>query len=178
MFDLSLDPLDGGRAFFAAVHQDDAFDNIVVAVLAGDSESGQVADLNPGDVADENRAAVWRRDHGAADLVRRVDDAHAPHDGRLRADVQGLGADIAVAVVQRGEHLVQRQPIGLKLSAIDQNVVCFGLAAPPRDIDHAGHGLEPALQHPVLQRFQVSDGITGRSHHAIAIDFPDRTFRR
>ena len=72
-----------------------------------------------------------------ADVVHRMDQSDAAHHGRLRADIDGLAADIDVAVAQRLQHLRQRQAVLPPAMLIDADLVGLGLAAPAGDIDHA-----------------------------------------
>ena len=119
LVDLGLDALDGRHALLAASHQDDALDDVVVVVVAGDAKPRLVADAHRGDVADQHRRALVGRQHGVADVVERVDLADAAYHRRLRADVDRLAADVDVAVAERLQHLRQREAVGGELGEID-----------------------------------------------------------
>ncbi len=173
-----LDPGDGGRALLAAPHQHDPLHDVVVAVLARDAEPRLFADGDGGDVLDQHRRSVGRRDHGVGERVDGADQADAAHHRRLLSDIDGVAADIDVGVADGLQQLRQRQPVRHQLVEIDLQLVGLGAAAPAGDVDDAGHGAEAALQHPVLQGLQVKHGIIGRTDQPVAIDFTDRTERR
>ena len=130
------------------------------------------------DVLDQHRIAAALRHHGVGKIVDRADQADAAHHGGLRADVDGVAADIDVGIADGLQHLRQRQAVGDQLVEIDLQLVGLGLAAPAGDVDHAGHGAEAALQHPVLQRLEVEHAVVRRPVQAVAKDFADRAERR
>ena len=178
LVDQFLDAGDGRRALFAAPHQHDALNDVVVLVEAGDAEPRLLADRDLRDVADQHRIAARLRHHGVVEVVDRADQADAAHHGGLRADVDGVAADIDVGVGDRLQHLRQRQPVGDQSVEIDLQFVGLGLAAPAGDVDDAGHGAEAALQHPVLQRLEVEHAVVRRAFQAIAKNLAGRTERR
>ena len=130
------------------------------------------------DVLDQHRIAAGLRHHGVVEVVDRADQADAAHHGGLRADIDGVAADIDVGIADGLQHLRQRQPVGDQLVEIDLQLVGLGLAAPAGDVDHAGHGAEAALQHPVLQRLEVEHAVVRRALQPVAKDFADRAERR
>lgn len=71
-FDFRFHPPDRRQALLAAAHQDDALDDIVVVVPAGDTEPRLVADGDVGNVADADRIAIGRRQHRVTDVVNRA----------------------------------------------------------------------------------------------------------
>ena len=117
-------------------------------------------------------------DHGVGEIVDRADQADAAHHGGLRADIDGVAADIDVGIADGLQQLRQRQAVGDQLVEIDLQLVGLGLAAPAGDVDHAGHGAEAALQHPVLQRLEVEHAVVRRPGQPVAVDFADRAERR
>ncbi len=168
-----LDPRNGRRALFATAHQHDALDDVVVAVLAGDTKPRLFPDRHRRDVLDQHRIAAALGDHGVGEIVDRADQPDAAHHGRLAADIDGVAADVDVGIADRLQQLRQGQPIGDQLVEIDLNLIGLGLAAPAGDVDHAGDRTEAALQHPVLQRLQVHHAVVGRPHQPVAEDFTD-----
>ena len=118
------------------------------------------------------------RHHRVVEVFDRTDEADAAHHRGLRADIDGVAADIDVGVVDRLHHLRQRQAVGDQLVEIDLQFVGLGLAAPAHDVDHARHGTEAALQHPVLQRLEIEHAVVRRSLEAVAKNFADRADRR
>ena len=93
-------------------------------------------------------------------------------------DIDGVAADIDVAVVQRLQQLRQRQPVGDQLVEIDLQLEGLGLAAPAGDVDDARHRAEAPLQHPVLQGLEIEHAVAGRPDQPVAVDFADRADRR
>ena len=176
--DQLFDPGDGRRTLLAAPHQHDALHDVVVLVEAGDAEPRLLADRDMRDVADQHRIAARLRHHGVVEVVDRADQADAAHHGGLRADVDGVAADIDVGVGNGLQHLRQRQPVGDQLVEIDLQLVGLGLAAPAGDVDDAGHGAETALQHPVLQRLEVEHAVIRRAFQAVTKNLAGRTERR
>ena len=116
---------------------------------------------------DQHRIAARLRHHGVVEVVDRADQADAAHHGGLRADIDGVAADIDVGIGDGLQHLRQRQPVGDQLVEIDLQFVGLGLAAPAGDVDDAGHGAETALQHPVLQRLEVEHAVVRRAFQAV-----------
>src|ERR1700730_13451314 len=176
--DLAFDAFDRRYAFRAAPHQHDALHDVVGIVVARDSEPRQIADADVGHVADHHRRALVVGDERAADLFYRMNQSHAPHDGRLRAEIHRLAADIDVGVAERGQYLRDRQSVAHQLALIDGNIVGLRLSAPSGHVNDARHGLEAALQYPVLQCLQVGHRVVGRPYHAITENLADRTDRR
>ena len=173
-----FDPGNRRRTLLAAPHQHDALHDVVVLVEAGDPEPRLLADRYMRDVADQNRIAARLRHHGVVQIVDRADQAYAAHHGGLRADIDGVAADIDVGIGDGLQHLRQRQPVGDQLVEVDLQFIGLGLAAPAGDVDHAGHGAEAALQYPVLQRLQVEHAVVRRPLQPVAIDFAGRAQRR
>ena len=173
-----LDARNGRRTLFTAPHQYDALHDVVVLVDSSDTKPRLLADGYRGDILDQHRIAARLRHHGVVEVVDRADQADAAHHGGLRADVDGIAADIDVGVADGLQHLRQRQPVGDQLVEIDLQLIGLGLAAPPGDVDDAGHGAETALQHPVLQRLEVEHAVIRRAFQAITKNLAGRTERR
>ena len=111
LLDLGLDAADGGKALLPAAHQHDALDDVLVVVLPDDAETWLIADGHGGDVFDIDRGAVVRRQHRIAQIVHRVDQPDTAHDRGLGTEIDGLAADIDVAVVEGLQHLRQGEAI-------------------------------------------------------------------
>jgi hypothetical protein len=76
---------------------------------------------------------------------------------RMTADcwpIDGIAANIDVAVAQGLQNLRQREPIGDKLVAVDLNFEGFGLAAPTGDIDDPRHRAKPPRDHQSCSVFR------------------------
>ena len=106
-----------------------------------------------------------------------MDQADAAHDRRLRSDIDGLAADVDVAVAQCLQHLRQCDAVVLQAVLVDVDIVGAGLAAPAGHIDDTRYRLEAPLQHPVLESLEVGDRVAGRPDHPVAVDLADRTGR-
>ena len=178
LLDFGLDALDRRHALLAAAHQHDALYDVVVIVLPGDAEARQVSDRHGRDVADPYRHAVRGRDHGVADLVHRMDQRDAAHDRRLWPEIDGLSADVDVAVVEDLQHLRQGQAVGYQPVEIDRDLIRLCLSAPAIDVDDPRHRLEAAFEDPILNRLQIRRRIAGWAQHPISVDFANRTPRR
>src|SRR6266852_5388470 len=166
------------RALLTAAHQHDSLHDVIVLIEAGDAEPRLLANSYGGDILDENRVATTLGHHGAGKIADGTDQADAAHHGGLRSDVDGIAADIDVGIADGLQQLRQRQAVGDQLVEVDLKFVGLGLAAPARDVDHAGHGAKAALQDPVLQRFQVEHAVIRRPGQPVTVDFADRAYRR
>ena len=127
-------------------------------IVAGDAESRLVADADLRDVR--------RRSTGAPPLAAttvcssasmRADQADAAHHRRLRTDVDGLAADVDVALPIALQHLRDREAVADQPARVDRDLVGLGLAAPAGDVDDPRHRLEAPLEDPVLDGLQVGD---------------------
>ena len=177
--DQLFDPGNGRRALLAAPHQHDALHDVVVLVEAGDAEPRLLADRDGGDVLDQHRIAAatatpWCCARSSIERIRPTPRTTADCAPMLTV----LPPTLMLALLDGLQHLRQRQPVGDQLVEIDLQFIGLGLAAPAGDVDHAGHGAEAALQHPVLQRLEVEHAVVRRSFQAVAKDFADRAERR
>src|ERR1700722_1863297 len=175
LVDFGLDALDGGHALRAAPHEYDALHDVVGIVVTRDAEPRQIADAYSSHVTDHHRRALVVGDERAADLVDRMNQTHAPHHRRLRAEIHRLAADIDVGIAESSQYLRDRQSVAHQLALVDGNIVGLSLAAPSGHVDDAGNRLETALQYPVLQRFQVGHRVVGRPCQPITENLTDRT---
>src|SRR5260370_41380740 len=114
-FHFGLNAPDGRQALLATAHQDDALDDVVVIILASDTEPRLVADSHLGDIAHTNWIAIRRSQHRVADVVDRTNKTNTTNDGGLGTDVDRIAADIDVAVIQHLQDLRQAQPVRIKL---------------------------------------------------------------
>ena len=144
----TLNTLDGRRALFAAPHENDALNNVVVIVHAGDAKTRLRPDLYRRHIAHENRKSAILSQHRAAEVFYAADQANAAHHCRLRTNVDCVAADIDVAAVQRLNHLWERKFRSNELVEIDLNLVLPGLAAPAGHVDDTGYCPEAPLQVP------------------------------
>src|SRR5581483_171212 len=137
-------------------------------------------------MSDSHRREVTDRDRDPADgghyrftnVIHGVDEADAAHHRGLRADVDGLTADIHVAVVESLKDLSERQAILQQAVLVDTDLVAPGLAAPTCDIDDPGYCLEAALEYPILEGLQIQGRIALRTDHPVAVDLANGAGRR
>ena len=66
----------------------------------------------------------------------------------------------------------------MQLGEVDRDVISLREAAPAGDVDDARHGPEPAVNHPILQRLEISQAEAMRTLQTIAVDFPGWAFGR
>ncbi|OIQ81494.1 hypothetical protein GALL_367390 [mine drainage metagenome] len=102
-----------------------------------------------------------------------MDQPDAANHRRLCAEVDGLAANVDVAVVDDGEHLGQGQAVAHELVQIHGDVVGLGLAAPAIDVDDARDGLEAPFEYPVFDGLEIGHRIAGGAGNMVAIDFAD-----
>src|ERR1700737_2618131 len=161
---LGLDAAQHVQRLLAPAHQDDALDDIVVVIPPGDPEARGRANLRLGHVPQEDRHAAHLRQDDVVDVVDRGDEPDPPNVRSLLADVQGAGPDVEVAVADRGDDLGQRHVLRGQLLQVDLDVVFLAEPPPADDVVDARNGLEPALEHPGLQRLQVHEAIAGGAY--------------
>jgi len=178
VFDFRLDSLYRRQALLPATHQNNALNDIVVIVLAGNAKARLVADTNVRNVAHAHGIAVCRSQHGVADVIDRTNKTYAANDRRLLANVDGIAANVDVAVVENLKNLRQRQSVCDQFVEINLNLEGLALATPAGDIDDTGHCAESTRENPLLQSLQVHHAIVRWTHKSVAEDFPDRTGRR
>ena len=105
-----------------------------------------------GHIFEQHRHIGIACDQRVANLVGRLDEANATHNRALFAKIDGLPADIRVRMRQRRDDLTNIGVVRRQLVAINHDIIAAQLAAPARDINHAGNGAKAALQNPILQR--------------------------
>ena len=176
--DLGLHRLNGRQAARAALHQDNALNDIVVAVIASNAKPRLVADLDRGKVLQQHRHPARAGDQHVLQPRNRLNQPDPANDGRLRAEVDGLPADIGVRVPDRLNDLRHRRAVRDQPAGIDHHLISAQLAAPAGDVDYPGNGLEAALQHPVLQGLEIHHRIARWAGDAVAIDLANRAGRR
>ena len=110
--------------------------------------------------------------------LERTDQSDAPHVGGLLADIERARADVQITVGHRGDDLRKRDVVGGQFLQVDVDVVFLGQAAPTDHVDDAGNGAEAFLEHPILERFEISEAEIFRRDELVAINFADGTLRR
>ncbi|MCY1171705.1 hypothetical protein D9M73_118260 [compost metagenome] len=96
--DFLLHRFDRWHRLRAALHQHDALNDVVLIVIAGDTQPRRIADLDMGDVLQQDRLTIGGADQHILDPRHRLDQPDTADDRRLRAEVDRLPADIAIAL--------------------------------------------------------------------------------
>src|SRR5260370_31446005 len=89
------------------------------------------------DIAEKDRSPIRCRQHRIPDIVHRADQSDAADDRGLLADVDGIAAQIDVAVAQGLKNLWQREAKCDEPLAVALAFKCFRLAAPARTVRHS-----------------------------------------
>src|SRR5258708_7447248 len=151
---LSLHTFENDVGLLAAAHEYDAFDGIVIVfgliLKTENAEARGVADFHVADVADADRRAVIARDPDFADIVGGFYQPQTPHIIKLAALRIKTAAGIGVVVLQRGDHLHDRNVIAVHAAGIEKNVILHGGAAETGIVGNAGHTAISALDDPAL----------------------------
>ncbi len=199
--DLLLDGIGNDDRFLILAHQHDAFDNVVFVPAAQPAAHDPQPRLVPfhhlGDVAHQDRVPLVRRDNDVANIVELVVDelgaaghvlrlervnplAEQPdpaHDVRLAAQGEDVSRNVGVGLLDRVLNLLERDTVVVQLHRVDQHQVLLDRAAKAGHVDYAGNRLERALHHPVLNRLDLVQGITGAFEH-VAHNLAGRAPRR
>ena len=126
-----------------ALEQHDAFHHVGLIVVLHLAQTLHVPDFHFGNIAHAHRHAIVGVDHHVADVVHRLQQAHAAHDELLLAIAQQVAAGVVVGVADGRDELRQRDAVRLQFRRRWDDVVLLHLAAEGADIGHALHVLEP-----------------------------------
>ena len=147
-----LDAFEDVLGLFAAAHQDDAFDGVVILLLLGlkteDAETRRVADFHAADILDADGHATGTSDYYFADVLSAFHQAQAAHVVKLPALGVKAATGVGIVGVQRCKHLHDRQVIVVKFHGIQQDVVLHRGPAKTRIVGHAGHALVHTFDDP------------------------------
>ncbi len=172
LLDLGLDACNHLIGLQGPVHHHDGGDHVVLVVASGFAQPWREADLDLGDILDLHRYAIVLRQDDILDILDVLDQPDPANIDRLLAEVDRAPAHVDIGVAERRDHLWQRDVVGLQLVQVGVDVVFLGRAAPAHHLHHARHGLQPPLQHPVLQRAQIGQAEVRRSLELVAVDLP------
>ena len=158
---------------FAAAHEDDAFNRIVVifcfVLKAKDAETRSVADFDVADVLDANGRAVIAGNDDFADVVGGFDEAEAAHIIKLAALGIKTAASIGVVGLQSVDNLHDGNMETVQTTRIEKNLVLHGRPAETGIIGDAGNAAVGALDDPVFEGVKFLRRAIGTFDH-IAID--------
>ena len=87
------------------------------------------------------------------------------HVVRLRAQAQDVAADVCVRLGDRVFDLLERDTVMPELPRVDEHLILLDGPAKAGDIDHSWHRLQLALEHPILDRLELVEGVTRSFEH-------------
>ena len=166
------------RRILPFAHQHDAVDNIVVVILTDDALTGHRAYGHVGDVFDQNRRAVVRSHHDAADVGSGTQQADAANEILLRALLDIIAAGVGVAPTERGEDLLHRQVVVLHFRQIGVDLVLLDQAAHADDVRHPWRHAQIAFDRPILDRAQITGRMTLSTLHTEAVNLANGRGKR
>src|ERR1039457_343539 len=114
---------------------------------------------NHGDIANAERRAVLRQNHGILDIVNIPHQTHFPNIDLLQTGFDEASTSIGVVVGDLLLHLADAEAVGDQLVWVDANLVFARGSAETGNIHDVGNGLEILLHHPVFNRLQLHDVI-------------------
>jgi hypothetical protein len=148
---LRLDALEHVLGLFAGAQQDDAFDRVVLLLVAELAQPRRDADDHAADILEQHRRAVVHGQDDIADVFRRHHAADAAHVIELAALRIEAAAGIAVVGGERGFDLRHRQAGARDFRRIEQHLILHRAAAEAGIVGHAGHGFVLRLDGPGLE---------------------------
>ncbi len=149
--------------------QHDAARDLSFAVQFGDAAPFVGAELDAGNVAQQDRRAVARLQHNVAEVVDALEVPLAPYDVFELREFDGSAADVGIAGADRFSHLLNSDAEIAHALRIENDVVLLDEAA---DARHFGHSLglgQSKFQVPVLDGACVGK-IQFLRHHRVLVD--------
>ena len=141
---------------------DDAADGFALAVGLGDAAPHVRAELDGGHVAQQHgHSPLTHADGHFFEIVEAGDVAFDAQDEFTLGQLQGAAADLAVAALDGGADILQRQVIGAQLGGIHRHLVLLHEAAHAGDLRHARDRGELIFQIPVLHGAQLGQVAVG-----------------
>ena len=92
----------------------------------------------------------------------------------MLADIDRAAADVDVGVADGTDDLRQGDVVSVELVQIDFDLIFLAGTAPGIDLNHAGHGQQSPLQHPVLDRAKVGQAEVRRPDQLVAVNLADQ----
>ena len=151
--DLLLDGFDDLARIGSVADDDDSADGFL-AVLVENAAPELGTKLNAGHVADRDRRAVVGAERNLFNVLQAANQADAAHDVLRVARLNHLGADVVVAALHRGDHILERDVVGAHLDGIEIDLVLLDEAADAGNLGDSGHGVELIFDEPILNRVQ------------------------
>ena len=153
LVDLLLDGFDH-FARVGAVADDDHPAHGFFAVFVENAAAELRTKLDAGHVAHRHRRAVVGAKRDVLNVLQPANQADAAHHLLGVARLHHLRADVVVAALHRGNHILERNVVGAQLHGIEIDLVLLHESADAGDFGHSGHGVELVLDEPVLDGMQ------------------------
>ncbi len=166
---LGLDRLEHVLRLLAAQHEDDAFDRVIVLLIAELAEARRVADLDRADVLHANGHAIIGADNNVTDVFGVAHQAEAAHVIELAALRVESAAGVGVVGGERVNDLRNGEVIAVKARGIEQHLILHDRAAEAGVVGDAVHRAIGALDDPVLEGLQLLRAAVGALDN-VAID--------
>jgi len=174
---LSLDRLEHVLRLLAAQHKDDAFDRVVILLIAEFAEARRVADLDRADVLHADGHAVIGADHHVADVFGVAHQAEAAHVIELPALRIESAACVGVVGGERVDDLRNGEVVAVEPRGVEQNLILHDRAAEAGVVGDAVHRAVRALDDPVLEGLQFLRASVRALDH-VAVDEAARAEQR
>ena len=118
-----------------------------------------------------DRRAVYDLQHNVFNVRHVLDVAASAHIILRGGDLEDLSAHVAVAHLDGGYHIRERNVVGHERVRIEIDLVLLHEATDGRDFRHAFHRFQRIAQVPVLQRTQLGEIVfAGVVHEGVFID--------
>ncbi len=137
---------------FSHPHEDQAENDLPLALSRRPSAADGVAEFDVGNVPDADGDALDRGDDDIGDLVDVADQADPLNEVHVAGPVDRPAADVLVVLPKGLDHFVERQMILGELHGLHLNLVLLGQATQSVDLRHARHASQAWADHPVLHR--------------------------
>src|SRR5258707_9580915 len=172
-----MNALERRKGLAAVAHENRAFDDVGLPVLADDTEARHASFADLGDVTQPDGRSFLTANGDVRDVAQAADETDAGNGEGLLAERQTLPADVLIRIGDRGVELRQRDAERAQAVGIDLDVVFLRQAAEADDVSHTRYLLELPLQNPVLRGLELLQAVS-LPHHAVAEDLADGVPRR
>src|ERR1700676_980182 len=153
-----LNGLQNRLRLFAAAHEDDAFDGVIVFLGAGlkteNAEAGRVADFDVADVLDADGNAIVAADDDFADVFGGFEKAEAADVIKLAALRIEAAAGVGIVGGESGEHLHNGKVIAVEARGVEQDLILHGGAAEAGIVRDARDAAIRASNDPIVVGLQ------------------------
>src|SRR5271155_3487682 len=141
---------ENGLRLFAAAHEDNALDGIIVLAETEFAETWGVSDDDFAYLADADGCAVVRTHDDVGDILSVLDQPEAADVKELSTLVVESAASIGVVHRKRVDHLRDGEVESVEFHGVEFDHVLHGRSAEAGVIGHAGNGFVGTLDHPIF----------------------------